>query len=34
MLLVFGKGHVFFKCDENDFECHDTFNSESEMTSN
>ena len=24
----------FFKCGENDFECHDTFDSESEMTSN
>ena len=33
-LQVSPKDTFFFKCGENDFECHDTFDSESEMTSN
>ena len=34
MVLNLFRDTFFFKCGENDFECHDTFDSESEMTSN
>ena len=33
-LVSLGMDTFFLKCGENDFECHDTFDSESEMTSN
>ena len=34
ILTCFLRDTFFFKCGENDFKCHDTFDSESEMTSN